>query len=66
MFLDDIEALIKEANSVDQEEDVVQEAAMTDDELVTKLAESLEDYKNDSNSRLGVAKMLTAIDILSN
>lgn len=61
MLYDHLEDLFKEATLskvAEVEED------LTEDELVEKLAEAVESTSTLGNSRLGVAKLLTAIDIL--
>lgn len=66
MFFEDLEDLVKEATAKNDKvnTNITQETS-TSSELVSKLAESLEDHESDGNSSLGVAKLLTAIDILS-
>ena len=66
MLFSDMEDLVKaacaaaevDANSTPQE-------TSPSNELVSKLAESIETPNNEPNSRLAVAKMLMAYDILS-
>lgn len=59
---EDLENLVKEAMAAD--EVVVEEQPAPQGELSEKLAASLDYDELAGNSKLGVAKMLTAIDIL--
>lgn len=64
MLFEDLEKIVKAATVVP---DTVQEQSHTSEDpsdLVTKLAASL-DLPDAGNSKLGVAKLLVAIDILS-
>ena len=66
MFFEDLENLVKEATAKEDKIDTnVPQETSTGSELVSKLAESLEDHESNGNSSLGVAKLLMAIDILS-
>lgn len=66
MLFQDLEDLVKKACAADEvDANNTPQETSTGDELVSKLAESLETPNNEPNSRLAVAKMLMAYDILS-
>ena len=66
MLFQDLEDLVKAAYATTEvKENNTPQETSTGDELVSKLAESLETPNNEPNSRLAVAKMLMAYDILS-
>jgi len=65
MLFSDLEQLVKQAMATTDVAPAVKEnAAASDADITTKLAETLESA-DAGNSRLGVAMLLTAIDILS-
>ncbi len=66
MLLSEIENLVKQAYAEDQDDNDTQQDLETSEELVSKLAESIEGYESAGNSKLGVAKMFMAMDILGN
>lgn len=65
MLFEDLETFVKEATGLNEIDEEIQQADSASDELVNKLAESIKDQEIDLNSRLGVAKLLMAVDILS-
>ena len=66
MLFQDLEDLVKEAYASSKVEAInTPQETSSSSELVSKLAESLETPNNEPNSRLAVAKMLMAYDILS-
>lgn len=66
MLFSDMEDLVKAACAASEvsTNNTPQETSSSN-ELVSKLAESIETPNNEPNSRLAVAKMLMAYDILS-
>ena len=65
MLFSDMEDLVKRACAVEVDTNNTPQETSTSNELVSKLAESIETPNNEPNSRLAVAKMLMAYDILS-
>lgn len=66
MLFQDLEDLVKAAYATTEvKENNTPQETSSSSELVSKLAESLETPNNEPNSRLAVAKMLMAYDILS-
>jgi hypothetical protein len=66
VLFQDLEDLVKKACADDEvDANNTPQETSTGDELVSKLAASLETSNNEPNSRLAVAKMLMAYDILS-
>lgn len=62
LLFEDLEKLVKEATAPEQAEP---EREQSPDTLVEKLANTLEDEPAAGNSKLGVAKVLMSLDILS-
>lgn len=66
MLFQDLENLVKAACAADEvDTNNTPQETSSSNELVSKLAESIETPNNEPNSRLAVAKMLMAYDILS-
>lgn len=66
MLFSDMEDLVKAACAAPEvNTNNTSQETSSSSELVSKLAESLETPNNEPNSRLAVAKMLMAYDILS-
>ena len=64
MLFEDLDKLVEEAYRADSPVEVDATADLTEEELVAKFAEAVENYEPTGNSRLGLAKILTAVDIL--
>jgi hypothetical protein len=66
VLFQDLENLVKAACAADEvDTNNTPQETSSSNELVSKLAESIETPNNEPNSRLAVAKMLMAYDILS-